>query len=224
MLIRDEIVGKVWRGIDPFGSFPVNLYRSDTQGWGSTHPYLTEHIGSIRPRIIVEIGVWKGGSVLSMASKIRELGINGVVLAVDTWLGAWDHWIQDEWFAQLAFDHGYPTINRVFMYNVMREQLQQQVVPLPLDSLNAARVLQHFGYRPDIIHLDGAHDFESVSADLRVWWPLLRPGGLLIADDYYEHTHWPGVKQAFDSFFSPGRPTPIENGSGKGRVWKRLDE
>lgn len=223
-LSHHDLIAKLWRGQDPFHGFPRNLYASDIQGWGSAHNFLVDSHETLRPNVIVEIGVWKGGSTIAMASKLREYGIDGVVVAVDTWLGAWDHWIDDAWFAHLGWDHGYPSISRKFMNNVVDAGLQEQVVPLPLDSLNAAQVLKHFKVQPDIIHLDGAHDFESVIADLRAWWPLLRPGGLLIGDDYYEHTHWPGVKQAFDTFFSPARPSPLENAYGKCRVYKGLTE
>lgn len=224
MPTRADILRTLWRGHDPFAGFPRHLFETDTQGWGSTHRWLTESLETLRPRIILEVGVWKGGSSIAMASELRRLQIDGVVIAVDTWLGAWDHWIQDEWFQHLGWDHGYPTMSRKFMQNVLAHQLQDFVIPLPLDSLNSAHVLRHFGLRPDMIHLDGAHDFEAVTTDLRAWWPLLNPSGLLIADDYYEHTHWPGVRRAFDTFFAPIRPTPIENDGGKGRVWKRDDE
>ncbi len=221
---RATLMAKFWRKHDPFAGFPRHLFEHDTQGWGSTHHYLTTHHDMIRPKIIVEIGVWKGGSTIEMASKLRALELDGVVVAIDTWLGAWDHWINDDLFEQLSFDHGYPAISRKFMGNVLVAGLEDYVVPLPLDSLNAAAVFKHFGFRPDIIHLDGAHDYEAVSADLRVWWPLLRPGGLLIGDDYYEETHWPGVREAFHRFFSHNRQIPLENVHGKCRVRKLEDE
>ena len=221
---RNELVAKLWRGRDPFSGFPQKLYELDTQGWGSTHNFLVQSFEELKPKLIVEIGVWKGASTIAMASRLRDLGLEGTVLAVDTWLGAWDHWINDEWFEHLGWDHGYPSINRKFMANVVSAGLQDKVVPLPLDSLNSAQVLNHLQISVDMLHLDGAHDFESVAADLRVWWPLLRPGGLLIGDDYYEHTHWPGVKQAFDEFFGSRRSSPLENAHGKCRVWKGMDE
>ena len=223
-LSRTELIAKLWRGRDPFEGFPQHLYEVDKQGWGSQHPYLVQWEARTRPLIIVEVGVWKGGSTIAMASRLRDAGVAGTVIAVDTWLGAWDHWINDDWFQHLGWDHGYPTINRKFMNNVVSENLQDFVVPLPLDSLNAAVVLKNFDIRPDILHLDGAHDLESVFADLKVWWPLLQPGGVLIGDDYFEHTYWPGVKEAFDRFFSPERAKPIENFSGKCRVRKAASE
>ena len=36
----------------------------------------------------------------------------------------------------------------------------------------------------DVVHLDAAHEYENVLADIRKYWKLLRPGGILLGDDY----------------------------------------
>ena len=105
------------------------------------------------------------------------------------------------------------------MGNVIRAGHAGRVVPLPMDSLNAARLLAHHGLRPDVIHVDAGHDLLSVSSDLSAWWPLLVPGGLLIGDDYRVDGRWPGVRQAFDGFFAP-MGLPLEHRRGKCRVRK----
>jgi hypothetical protein len=142
-----------------------------------------------------------------------------VVIAVDTWLGAADHWTHKTWFRHLAFEHGYPTLQRTFMANVVDAQLQEHVVPLPLDSLNAAAVLGHFGVQADMIHIDAGHEYASVIADLRAWWPILKPGGLYIGDDYYGGGTWVGVEQAHDEFFAE-LGLELEHTHGKCRVRK----
>ena len=49
-------------------------------------------------------------------------------------------------------------------------------------SLEAAKRFPpaHF----DWIYVDALHTYDAVLADLRAWWPKLRPGGLLSGDDY----------------------------------------
>ena len=71
--IREALVNRMWRGQDPFRNFPARLYRQDQQGWGSQHPYLTDAIETLRPSVVVEVGVWKGGSVISLASTMKAL-------------------------------------------------------------------------------------------------------------------------------------------------------
>ena len=220
--IRQDHLARLWHGQDPFSHFPKNLFEVDTQGWGSTHHYLLESFIDRKPAVVIEIGVWKGASSIVLASELRRLNIDGVVLCVDTWLGSTEHWLNPAWFDWLSFDHGYPSLHRKFMSNVISQDLQDYVIPVPLDSLNAAALMKARGVLADLIHIDGGHDYQSVISDLREWWPVLKPGGMLIGDDYYDETHWPGVKQAFDEFFQPLGVLPLENVSGKCRLIKPI--
>ncbi len=212
---------KLWRGRDPFAGFPDRLIATDEQGWHSRHPYLAEAIETLRPRIIVEVGVWKGGSTLFMANRLRELGLDAVVIAVDTWLGAWDHWRNDKWFEELCFDHGYPRLYDKFAANVVRNGLQDYVVPLPLDSVNARHVVSFFELRADILHIDAGHDYAAVLSDLRQWWQVLRPGGMFIGDDYHvDENLWPGVRRAIDEFLGRNPHADFAHSKAKCRAVK----
>jgi hypothetical protein len=216
---RDKVVGKLWRGVDPFTGFQPALYRPEYGGWGSNHFYLADSVTRIRPTTIVEIGVWNGASSRTLAEALREQQVDGVVISIDTWLGSAEHWVGDH-FKDLHCVHGYPTKQLTFMANVSDWNLTGHIVPLPLDSLNAAIVLQAYGITADIIHLDSAHDYEAVAADLRVWWPRLRSGGILIGDDYHHNGDWLGVRTAFDQFFSALGLHPFEFIDGKCRILK----
>ncbi|KLK94521.1 methyltransferase [Microvirga vignae] len=215
--VHDALLQTIWHGQDPFLNYPARLYRQDQQGWGSTHRYLTDAIEILRPSVVVEVGVWKGASVISLASKMREMNLDGVVVAVDTWLGAWDHWMSDEWFAHLNFSNGFPALYHTFAANIVGEGLQDYVLPLPLDSINAANVLRHHNVQVDVVHIDGGHDYHAVTSDLREWWPMIRPRGVLIGDDY---PHWPEVKKAFDDFFSGQGKFPFEVDPPKCRIFR----
>ncbi len=199
MRVRQEIVDRLYAGVDPFANFPENLFQVDMQGWNSQHPYLSRAIDVARPKIIVEIGVWKGGSTLFMAEHLRRLELDAVVIAVDTWLGSWDHWINPALRAQLSFINGYPNFFYKFMNNVKALKLEDYVVPLPLDSLNASETLKFLQIQPDIVHIDAGHDYRAVKSDIETWWPLIKPNGFLIGDDYHREV-WPGVCRAFDEF------------------------
>jgi hypothetical protein len=196
--MRAELVRKLWHGNDPFDGFDPTGIKVDKQGWGSTHPYLVTSIYEIRPVLIVEIGVWKGRSVITMAKALRALGIPGLVLAVDTWLGSSEHWAIPEMFADLHLKQGYPTLYHTFMANIIHEGLQDLVLPLPLDSVNASILMRAHKIRPQMIHIDGGHDYRSVATDILKWWPQLESGGILIGDDYRVDGHFPGVRRAFD--------------------------
>ena len=198
--VRRGLVDRLWHGRDPFVGFTPSM-RPDLQGWNSDHVYLSEAIDRHRPGIVVEVGVWKGASVLTMARRMRELGCDGVVIAVDTWLGAADHWLDPNLQRMIPQMNGFPLLYFVFMTNVVAEGLQDYVLPLPLDSANACEVLHATHIRPVVLHVDAAHDYGAVTADLERWWPLLQPGGTLIADDYdATYQVWESVSRAIDDF------------------------
>ncbi|MDP4023011.1 class I SAM-dependent methyltransferase [Methylobacterium sp. NEAU 140] len=200
-MTRQDLIAVLWHGRDPFADPPADLRPLDLQGWRSQHPYLDEAVADLRPGVVVEIGTWKGASALHLARTMAALGVAGTVIAVDTWLGAVDHWADPALFAELATEHGFPSLYRTFLANVVRAGMADRVVPLPLDSVNAAELLRLRGVSADVIHLDAGHEEASVAADLRAWWPVLRPGGLLIADDYDRlGGRFPGVTRAVDAF------------------------
>jgi hypothetical protein len=222
--IRQAIIDRIWRGRDPMLGLPANLFEYDLQGWNSQHIYLAEGIADLRPSIVVEIGVWKGGSTVYMADRMRNAGLASVVIAVDTWLGSSEHWLVDEFFAQMSMLNGYPALYHKFASNVLRAGVADHVVPLPLDSLNASHLLRGIQIMPGMIHLDGGHDYDTVTADLKAWWPILAPGGLLIGDDYFTTGQWPTVRQAFDDYFGLlGMLPGLQNEDGKCRIRKPSD-
>lgn len=67
--------------------------------------------------------------------------------------------------------------------------------------MNASHVVGHNGIQADVIHIDGGHDYIAVMNDLTAWWRILRPGGILIVDDYVEEgKFWPEVFKATNDF------------------------
>ncbi len=61
-------------------------------------------------------------------------------------------------------------------------------------------VLKTFDRRKkyDLVYIDAHHEYESVKADLKLCWALLKKGGLMILDDYNNEGF--GVRQAVDEF------------------------
>ena len=215
---REALIGQLWDGKDPFHERDAFANRVDYQGWASNHPYLSEAVIELKPTTIIEIGVWKGGSVLTFAKSLQSMEVDGAIIAVDTWLGSSEHWDSKEWFQDLRVEAGYPTLFRTFAANIIDSRLTGYVVPIPLDSLNAAYLLKKRHIVADVIHIDGGHDYHAVMSDLRVWWPLLREDGILIGDDYHpDGGPWPEVAAAFHEFF---QTTDIENIGGKCRIRK----
>ena len=170
----------------------------DLQGWNSHHDVFRDILGK-GAATVVDVGVWKGGSSIFLAELLKSQGTRGVVIAVDTFLGSPEHWIREAgMFHLIARRHGMPLLYEQFLTNVVRRGLQEYIVPLPQTSDAAAGILKHLGVRADVVHIDAAHEYDSVLRDARAYWDLLVPGGYLVGDDYVPM--WNGVIRAANAF------------------------
>ena len=51
----------------------------------------------------------------------------------------------------------------------------------------------------DLVFIDGDHSYEGCALDIRLWWPKVRPGGVLSGHDYRTDKDY-GVIRAVDEF------------------------
>ena len=179
----------------------------ELQGWDSRHPIFERVLAELRPEVVVEVGTWRGASVLHMLSIARRLGLKTAFICVDTWLGSAEQWSKPEPRPHMRLRGGYPTLYQEFIANVIAHDAVDDIYPFPLTSTGAARVLAKLGVVADAVYLDAGHDEEDVALDLAYYWPLVRPGGILFGHDY--SARWPGVVRAVDAFASKQR-VPLE--------------
>lgn len=187
---------------NPYTGFPVGSVEPDLQGWHSGHPVFRAVLEVLRPAVVVEVGTWKGGSAIHMATEAKALKLNTGIICVDTWLGSPEHIRnpkRNRWMPSLKLQNGYPTIYRTFLANVIEKGCTDIIIPFPATSDNAAVVLKQSKVRAKLVYIDAAHEYEPVMRDLTHYWEdILEPGGLLIGDDY--GAGWAGVTQAANEF------------------------
>lgn len=129
---------------------------------------------------IVEIGSWMGRSTRALADNSRVQ-----VYAVDTWRGdaATQKYLEDKPDDWLFTE---------FRKNI-RDRIQAgDVVPMRQSSRMAAMFFENTGFKADMVFIDGAHDYESVKADIFNWRPFVSPTGILCGHDWGNE----GVHQA----------------------------
>lgn len=182
---------------DAFQSYELDASRVDLQGWNSSHPFFKDVIGLAKPGLIIELGVWKGMSSIHMAGLMKEMGLKGQILAIDTWLGSSNHLSAAGRRNELSPRHGFPTVYETFLANVVKSGHQDMIVPLAMDGASAAIALTRMKVKAAVIHIDASHEFQPCLNDLRAYWPLLADDGILLADDY---GNWPSVSRAVNSF------------------------
>jgi hypothetical protein len=146
---------------NPYDGFDFRSLPFDAHGWGGQSPAFRELISEAKPRLIVEVGTWRGASALEMAAVTRDLGLPTQVVCVDTWLGALEFWTDQtdpERYLSLRLQHGYPTVYYQFLANVCHQGLHDRIVPFPQTASTAALWFRYYGITADIVYLDASHE------------------------------------------------------------------
>jgi hypothetical protein len=211
--LRQDLDAKFRRiGISrDYSDLDINL-SPDMQGWGSHSPMFAKVLGIAKPSLVIEIGTWKGASVINMAKLAISLNLDCNFICIDTWLGSNDIlWIQDDYRASLLLKGGYPSMFRQFIANIVHEGVHNVIYPLPMTSSSAYYLLRRLEIEPDVIYIDAGHEEEEVYIDLKLYFELLRPGGIMFGDDYT--WGWPGVVAAVNRFAAERR-LQLECGDG----------
>jgi glycosyltransferase involved in cell wall biosynthesis len=186
-------------GLDnPYAHFNYRDYPQDLQGWGSSDPLFNQLIDQVKPKIIIEVGTWKGASAIHMAKLLQEKEIDGTIICVDTWLGTIEN-LSGEYTMRLSRKHGWPKLYYQFLANVMYNNVHDCIVPLPVSSNIAARWLQQKDFKADLIYIDASYDAKDVYVDITQYWELVKPNGVMIGDDYGDLSHI-GVTTAVQQF------------------------
>jgi hypothetical protein len=129
---------------------------------------------------LAEVGVWQGRSLCFLAEAALAAGKRLRIDGVDS-------------FRRFAEEKtGYPQelrplVTRHSWLHLVAANLQRQgmldfVNLIQVPSPQAARLYPRRSL--DFVWLDGNHTYDAVLADLKAWWPRVRPGGLLGGHDY----------------------------------------
>ncbi len=70
--------------------------------------------------------------------------------------------------------------------NRLREFGERSVI---LRSTSAEAVTQFANGQLDFVYIDANHSYEAVVEDIRLWYPKLKPGGVLAGHDYLDGNH-----------------------------------
>ena len=183
---------------EPFSD--LHLRPKDLNGWSpgyEVYKGICDQAHGVQT--IVEIGVWKGLSASHLANYLKSQG-GGVLFAVDTWTGnlhLWKRKIHDA-ITNLHLKNGYPTVYWTFLSNMVHEGVSEYIIPFPVTSRMASEFFEEKKLQADVIHIDADHEYDDAKEDIALWWPLVRPCGILLGDDYSQS--WPGVVKAVNEF------------------------
>lgn len=158
----------------------------EVQGWGSNSHVFKDVISQYHPRLIIEVGTWKGASAINMANICKELyqGNNFEIVCIDTFLGSFEHWGSPNMHMEIG-QNGRPILYEKFLCNVCHHNHQDVITPFPIDSYNGWKVLQNLNVLADMVYIDAGHDHDQVLQDLLGFCKVLKKGGVLLGDDIH---------------------------------------
>lgn len=131
--------------------------------------YITNLLKESGAQVGVEIGVFKG-----QFSRQLLTNWDGVLFMVDPWRPLGDEYIDasNHKNHQNAFAETMENIKGMEDRGFMLRGLGEEMVHVFRDA------------SLDFVYIDGNHAYDYVKQDIEMWWPKLKPGGLLMGHDY----------------------------------------
>jgi predicted O-methyltransferase YrrM len=164
---------------------PINNIDKNVSAREGELGYLIDHLLKIiKPELIIEVGSYLGASAITFGKHLKDNNLDTKILCIDTFIGASNHWEQDEWRGDLNIQHGVPHMFNDFCANVVRYDMQDRIIPMVCTSLDAGAWLLKKGVKADFIYIDSSHDEMTTYAECHTYWALLKEGGILFGDDY----------------------------------------
>lgn len=178
----------------PSYAYPKNQIHPDQK------KFIVELINKIEVTKALEVGSWLGESTEIIAKAIN----NNPLYVVD--------WFKGNKGTVLERIAEKEDIYPLFVKNMEEVGVVKQIRPLLMDSVEASTFFRDNFF--DFMFIDASHDYNSILADLKAWYPKLKIGGIIcchdceqkewddkyINQDVHNHVHH-GVVKAMNVFF-----------------------
>ena len=178
-----------------------------------------------RPRLFVEVGVFRGSTsthvarLFARSPRLRH----SFVISMDTWLldlrFVWDDARKQtvgSYFQRNAELAGSSQMYFTFAANVLASNTSQRIIPLQTTSSNGAMALLAHKLRPDLVYIDASHANPDVLIDYVNFYTILAPGGVMAVDD----VELPAVAHAFRALVRRFGLRAVYTGNGQAYVRK----
>jgi predicted O-methyltransferase YrrM len=174
----------------------TSYIRGNPHGWCSISKALrmAELVFTEKPKLVVEIGVFGGRSLIPQALALQELNAGGKAVGIDAWSTAAALEALDpgnftdkqhiDWWSRVPME----SIFAAAKNGLDRYKLHDFCALVRDRAENQAK--NYSGI--DILHIDGQHTVEVSCRDVRLWLPQVRPGGHIWFDD----SDWYEVQEA----------------------------
>jgi Methyltransferase domain len=174
-----------------------------TSAWLQHAPFAAWLVDVVRPRRLIELGTHYGFSFFTFAEAFRRLGLEGEILALDTWAG-------DE---QAGF-YGEDVFDSV---RTVAESEYGGFTRLLRGYFSESRPLVE-DHTTDLLHIDGRHGYDDVKEDFLQWVDTVRPGGAILFHDIAERDRGFGVWRLWNELSDTYPSFAFEHGHGLGVI------
>ena len=173
--------------------------------WTSHLHFAYDLVATLKPRVLVELGVDRGESYFTFCQSVTENKTGTQCFGVDTWRGD-----------QHAGGYDETTFAQVSIHNRANYETFSTLIRT---SFEAAR--EKFGAESiDLLHIDGLHTEAAVRHDVDSWLPCVRPGGIVLLHDVDVRSRDFGVWKIWAELQGRGRSWTFHDGPGLG-VWQK---
>ena len=146
-------------------AFPLWL---EETSWGEHIPFGMFSISALRPKVLVELGAFRGVSYCAFCQAVKTTKMETKCFAVDTWQG-------DEHAGSLE-SSALPKLR------AHHDPLYKDFSRLIQSTFDEA--LHHFAEKSiDLLHIDGFHTYEAVKHDFETWLPKMSDRGIIFFHD-----------------------------------------
>ncbi len=186
--------------------YGVNIERAKTiEGWMADSEL--EWLGqqARKASVFIELGSWQGRSTRAIAD---NLPTGAVLYACDSWNGSSGEPDAHATAKQREGDGAFMK----FFENLYDHIMLGRVIPVRMESGNAAESLAKKGIKANVLFVDGDHSEAGFRRDVNLWQPLLKDDGLFCGHDYYlpeqNPLAWVGVRTVVDELFPHAQQAP----------------
>jgi hypothetical protein len=190
------------------GDLPSRHFEPRVYGvgaWTSHLHFAYDIVATLRPALLVELGVDRGESYFGFCQAAEEHATGTRCFGIDTWRGD-----------QHAGDYDETTFAEVRDHNRAHYEPFSTLVRSGFDDALARFRANSI----DVLHLDGLHTEEAVRHDIESWLPKLKPGGILLLHDVNVRSKEFGVWKVWADLQPRGRSWTFHDGPGLG-VWQK---
>lgn len=142
--------------------------RLASTAWAAHVPFAMFMVDILRPRTIVELGVYSGVSYCAFCQAVKELNLNTRCFAIDTWQGDGN-----------SGPYGPEILSNLREYH---DPLYENFSSLIQSTFDNA-LSQFENDTIDLLHIDGFHSYESVKHDFESWLPKMSGRGVVLFHD-----------------------------------------